>query len=84
MNPQGQFQGVSQLPKPFNTQYLTILLTRNNPKYTISLFSVKPKRMDPLLCHTILQDVHLLPGLHCIFSRISMLGLSRLTTVNKI
>jgi hypothetical protein len=49
-----------------------------------SLQPAQPKRMDPLLCHTVPQVVHLLPGLQCIYSRISMLGLSGFTVVNKI
>jgi hypothetical protein len=40
--------------------------------------------MDPLLCHVVPQDVHLLPGLQCIYSRIYMLGLSRLASMRKI
>jgi hypothetical protein len=40
--------------------------------------------MDPLLCHTVPQAVHLLLGLQCSWSRISMLGLSGLTAVRKI
>jgi hypothetical protein len=42
-----------------------------------SLQPAQPKRMDPLLCHTVPQAVHLLPGLQCIWSRISMLGTLR-------
>jgi hypothetical protein len=39
MNPQGWFQGVTQLPKLVNTQALTGYSTHKNPKYTISLLS---------------------------------------------
>jgi hypothetical protein len=37
-----------------------------------------------LLCHTVPQEVLLLPGLQCSWSRISMLGLSGLTAVRKV
>jgi hypothetical protein len=40
--------------------------------------------MDPLLCHTVPQVVHLLPRLQCFWLRISMLGLSGLAVVRKL
>jgi hypothetical protein len=39
MNPKQWFQGVTKLPKPFNTKDLTGSAIHINPKYTISLFS---------------------------------------------
>jgi hypothetical protein len=49
-----------------------------------STHPAQPKRMDPLLCHAVPQVFHLLLGLQCIWSRISMLGLSGFATVRKI
>jgi hypothetical protein len=44
----------------------------------------QPKRMDPLLFHIVPQAVHLLPGLQCFWSIISMLGLPGFTVMRKI
>jgi hypothetical protein len=55
MNPYEWFQGVTQLPKPVNTQSLMGFSTQNNPKFTISLLSILhyPKKMNPLENHAV-------------------------------
>jgi hypothetical protein len=85
MNPQGWFQSVTRLPKPVNTQALTGFSTPTTIQVhqLSSTQPAQPKRMDPLLCHAVPQVVHLLPGLQCSWSRISMLGLSGLAAVRK-
>jgi hypothetical protein len=75
------------LPKPVNTQALTGFPTPTTIQVPNSLL---PSLHNPrewtlsLLCHAVPQDVLLLPGLQCSWSRISMLGLSGLTAVRKV
>jgi hypothetical protein len=85
MNPQGWFQSVTRLPKPVSTQALTGFPTPTTIQVPISLLPIlhNPREWTPLLCHAVPQVVHLLLGLQCSWSRISMLGLSGLAYVRK-
>jgi hypothetical protein len=85
MNPQGWFQSVTWLPKPVNTQALTGFSTPTTIQVPISLLPSlhNPREWTPFSATQFLRFVHLLPGLQCSWSRISMLGLSGLATVRK-
>jgi hypothetical protein len=85
MNPQGRFQSVTWISKPVNTQALTGFPTPTTIQVPISLLPSlhKPRGWTlSLLFHAVPQAVLLLPGLHCSWSRISMLGLSGLVVVS--
>ena len=86
MNTQGQFQGVTQLPKLVNTQSLIGFPTATTIQVPISLLPNlhNPREWTPtLLFHIVPQKFLLLPGIYCSWSRIPMLGFSRLVVVRK-
>jgi hypothetical protein len=86
MNPQGWFQSVTRIPKLVSTQALTGFPTPKTiqvPKYLLPILH-NPREWNPILFfHAVPQEVLLLPGLQCSWSRISMLGLLGLTTMKQ-
>jgi hypothetical protein len=86
MNPQGWFQSVTHLPKPISTQSLIGFLAPTTIQVPSSLLPSlhNPREWTPtLLCRAVPQAVLLLSGLQCSWSKISILGLSRIIAVKK-
>jgi hypothetical protein len=86
MNPQGQFQSVTWFPNQSTLKLswdFPVLTAIQVPNSLLPILHHPREWTSTLLCQAVPQEILLLLGLQCNWSRISMLELSGLAVVNK-